>query len=221
MAVRSAINWEDFVSREGSRRTFRVAGGTAGIGAAALQGREVGVIVAAPFFAASLGIVAVGGLVAGAEAIHQAVVEREWRPCLEGLGAQAAQAAIGPRLAEALAVPPPASARRGAEASAAPWRADVTRIVLRRCATAGECGVEVATRWTAPGHEARFLREVPGGPALPGLTFPYRMPWEALAGDAAACRPLAEYCAAGGAPLLADAVIEAMVAARDALLAGR
>jgi hypothetical protein len=220
VAVRSAINWEDFVSREGSRGTFRVAGGMAALGVQALQGREVGLIIAAPFFAASLGTVAVGGLVAGAEAIHQATVEREWRPCLEGLNAQASPAAIGPRLAAALAVPPPAPARRGAEAPAASWRAEVTRIVLRRCGGSGY-GVEVATRWTAPGRELRFLREVPGAPPLPGLVFPHRMPWEAEAGERAVCRPLADYCAAGGPPLVAEAVAEAMAAARDALLAGR
>uniref|UniRef100_UPI0018DF6E19 hypothetical protein n=1 Tax=Roseomonas rosulenta TaxID=2748667 RepID=UPI0018DF6E19 len=128
---------------------------------------------------------------------------------------------LGPRLAEALAVPTPATGRRGAETSMAPWRADVTRLVLRRCAEAGAYGVEVATRWTTPGHEARFLRGVPGAPPLPGLVFPYRMPWEAEAGGPATCRTLAEYCATGGAPLVADAVIEAVSAARDALLAAR
>jgi hypothetical protein len=56
---------------------------------------------------------------------------------------------------------------------------------------------------------------------LPGLVFPHRMPWEAEAGGPATCRQLADYCAAGGAPLLADAVVEAMVAARDALQTGR
>jgi hypothetical protein len=79
----------------------------------------------------------------------------------------------------------------------------------------------VATRWTAPGREARFLREVPGAAPQPGLIFPYRMPWEAEAGGPAACRPLADYCAAGGAPLVADAVVEAVAAVREALLAGR
>jgi hypothetical protein len=221
VAVQSAINWEDFVSRQGSRQVTRTAGGIAAIGGAALQGREVGLIIAAPFFAAALGTVAIGGLAAGAEAVHSAVVERSWRPCLEGLTAQTVPAAIGPRLAEAMAVPPPAAVRRGAEATLAPWRADVTRIVLRRCQDAGDYGVEVATRWTAPGREARFLREVWGAPPLPGLAFPSRMPWEALAGDRATCRPLADYCAEGGAPLVADAVVEAVVAARNAVLAGR
>jgi hypothetical protein len=221
VAVQSAINWEDFAGSEGSRRTFRTAGGVAGVGVAAGQAGTAGAIVAVPFFALALGTVAVGGLVAGAEAIQRSMVEREWRPCLEGLSAQTAPAAIGPRLAAALAVPAPAPARRGAEASAAPWRADVTRLVLRRCVEPGAYGVEVATRWTTPGREARFLREVQGAPPLPGLVFPHRMPWEAEAGGPATCRPLADYCAAGGAPLLADAVVEAMVAARDALLAGR
>jgi hypothetical protein len=73
----------------------------------------------------------------------------------------------------------------------------------------------------APGREAWFLREVPGAPPLPGLVFPARMPWEALAGGPAACRPLTDYCAAGGVPLVADAVLEAVVAARDALLENR
>jgi hypothetical protein len=226
VAVRSAINWEDFVSREGSRQTFRAAGGMAAVGASIIrasgsQTAELGLVIAAPFFAASLGTVAVGGLVAGAEAIHRAMVEREWRPCLEGLNGQAAPATIGPRLAAALATPPPAAGRRGAELSAAPWRAEVTRIVLRRCGEAGQYGVEVATRWTAPGRELRILREVPGAPPMPGLVFQNRMPWEAEAGGPATCRPLADYCAAGGPPLLADAVVEAVAAARDALLESR
>lgn len=222
VAVRSAINWEDFVSREGSRQTFGVAGGIAyGAMVGGAAGGGVGALAAIPILGLALGTAAVGGLVAGAESIHRAMVEREWRPCLDGLSAQTAPAAIGPRLAAALAVPPPAPARRGADGSAAPWRADVTRIVLRRCAVVGEYGVEVATRWTAGEREARFLREVLGAPPLPGLVFPSRMPWEGEAGGPAACRPLADYCAAGGAPLLADAVVEAMAAARDALAAGR
>lgn len=221
VAVQSAINWEDFVSRDGSRRTFRTAGGIAAIGVYALEGREVGAIVAAPFFAASLGTVAIGGLVAGAEGIHRAVVEHQWQPCLVGLSAQTAPTAVGPRLSQALAVTPPAVPRGADAVSAAPWRVDVTRIVLRRCATAGEYAVEVAARWTAPRREARFLRQVPGAPPMPELTFPSRMPWENQAGGPATCRPLAEYCQAGGPPLVADAVVEALVAERNALLAGR
>jgi hypothetical protein len=219
VAVQSAVNWEDFVSREGSRRVLSDAGALADVGMIAMEGRELGAIIAAPFFAAALGAVAIGGLASGAEAIQLSAVERQWRPCLESLSGQMAPAAIGPRLAEALAVPPSAPARRPAEAT--PWRADVTRVVLRRCSEPREYGVEVATRWTAPGREARFLREVPSAQWVPGLAFPSRMPWEAAAGGPAPCRPLAEYCQPQGRPLVADAVVEAVTAARDALLAGR
>jgi hypothetical protein len=221
VAVQSAVNWDDFAGRQGSRGTFRAAGGIADLGVAAGRAGTAGAIIAVPFFVVALGTVAVGGMVAGAETIHRSVVEREWRPCLDALGAQTAPGAIAPRLAAALAVPPPEAGRRGAEVSAAPWRAEVTRIVLRRCSEAGTYGVEVATRWMAPGREARFLRGVAGAPPLPGLAFPNRMPWEAEAGGPATCRPLADYCTAGGAPLVADAVVEAVAAARDALLAGR
>ena len=221
VAVQSAINWEDFAGREGSRGTFRVAGGMAELGFAAAGGGSAGAIIAAPFFAAALGTVAVGGLVAGAEAIHRSAVEREWRPCLEALNGQMAPATIGPRLAGALAVPPPMPTRRTAEAPAAtPWRIDVTRVVLRRCAEPGEYAVEVATRFTAPGREARFLRRVAAAPALPGLAFPERMPWEAEAGGAAPCRPLAAYCRAENGASVANDVIAAATAARDMLLTG-
>lgn len=220
VAVQSAINWEDFVSRAGSRGMISIAGGFARVGGAAVQGgREVGLLVGAPFFAAAVGSVAVGALAAGAEGIHTAVVVRQWQPCLEGLSGQAAPSAIGPRFAEALALPAPS--RRPTGSTPAPWRADVTRIVLRRCAEPGHYGVEVATRWTAPGREARFLRRIPNAPELRGLVFPVRMPWETEAGGPAPCRPLAEYCQPQGRPLVADAVVEAVTAARDALLAGR
>ncbi|WP_137127926.1 hypothetical protein [Roseomonas sp. HF4] len=220
VAVQSAINWEDLVSRAGSRGMMYIAGGFARIGASAVEGgREVGIIVGAPFFAAALGSVAIGALAAGAEGLHTAVVVREWQPCLEGLNAQTAPAAIGARFAEALALP--AASRRATAGGAAPWTAEVTRVVLRRCNEAGQYGVEVATRWTAPGREARFLRDIPNAPDLRGLVFPDRMPWEAEAGGPATCRPLAEYCQAQAGALVTDAVVEAVTAARDALLAGR
>ncbi len=222
VAVQTAVDWDDFASRAGSRGTFRAAGGIAGLGMSAGQAGQAGAIIAVPFFVGALGVVAVGGLVAGAEAIHRAQVERQWQPCLDALGEQAAPSMLERRMAEALSVPPgPSAARRGGDVPASAWQVQLTRVVLRRCAGAGLYGVEVGMRWTAPGREARFMRRVDGAPDVPGLASSSPARWETPTDGDAPCRPLAEYCRPEGEPLVMRDVIDAVAAARDAILGAR
>ncbi|MBR0673915.1 hypothetical protein, partial [Neoroseomonas soli] len=223
-AWQAAINWEDFASRAGSRGTFGVAGGIASVGMqAGASGGPYGALFALPFFAGALGVAALGGVVAGAEAIHRGQVQRDWRPCLEGLAAQAAPEALERHLAGTVTPPPPPapSGRRGAAPPVAMWQVRLTRVVLRQCREAGHYGVEVGTLWSAPGREARFVRPVAQATPSPSLTWSQPAPWEGAAGGEADCRPLADYCRPENASLVAQEVMAATTAARDLLLQSR
>jgi hypothetical protein len=155
-----------------------------------------------------------------AEALRaRSLAQEQWGPCAAGIGAALAPDSVERHLRAAL---PPARA-------GGLWQATVTRVVFRHCgATPDSHGVEVATRWTAmrpgasePAYDAAFSRTVAGATPDTRLAHPTRPPWELQVATEAACRPLAEYCGAGGATLLLQDVTRAVTEARDAIAAAR
>jgi hypothetical protein len=156
-------------------------------------------------------------LIARAEAARAA-----WSPCEATIGA-----ALSPdRVARHLDATFPSP--RGARAGANPWQATVTRVVLRHCGQGpGTFGLEVATEWTGqapgaatPAYRADFVRPVDGATPDTRLRWSTPAPWEVPVAPAGACRPLGEWCAAGGRALL-DEVARSVAGARDAIAATR
>ena len=101
-------------------------------------------------------------------------------------------------------------------------------MIFRHCGAAPDShGVEVATRWTAtrpgdagPAFDAAYSRTVSGATPDRRLVHSARPPWEVPVASEAACRPLADYCGAGGAALLLQEVTRGVTEARDAIMAG-
>ncbi|MBR0659146.1 hypothetical protein [Neoroseomonas oryzicola] len=220
-SVRSAIDWEDLVGREGSREVIRAAGGIGGLGVAGAQGGSAGAILMAPVFAVALVTVAVGGIAAGAEAAHRSAVEHQWRPCLDALGEGVPASAIEARIPPATWDEAGSGGRQRSRPTVA-WQVEVTRVVLRRCPGEGLAyGAEVGMRWTTPGREAHITRAMRYPPSAPGLRFQVPPVWELPVTEGVTCRPLADYCRPEGAGLLAADVADAVAAARDVLLQPR
>ncbi|WP_270936170.1 hypothetical protein [Falsiroseomonas oryzae] len=147
-----------------------------------------------------------------------------WSPCEATIAAALTPERVQAHLAAA--APAELVSRPVAAPRDQPWQATVTRVVLRRCGT-DAFGVEVATRWTArrpgaaePAFDAHYSRSVEGAQRDRGLRFSDRPPWEVPVTPEAACRPLAAWCADGGAALL-DQVRQAVAGARDAIAATR
>lgn len=158
-----------------------------------------------------------------AEALRaRTLAQEQWGPCAAGIGAALAPDNVERHLRAAL---PPARTGGHAAAQAGAWQATVTRVVLRHCGTAPDShGVEVATRWTAqrpgeaePAFDAMFTRSVAGATPDPRLVHARRPPWELPVASEAACRPLADYCGAGGSALLLQEVVRGVTEARDAV----
>ncbi|MBR0674207.1 carbohydrate-binding protein [Neoroseomonas soli] len=148
--------------------------------------------------------------------------QEQWGECARGIAATLSPASVEGHLHTAL--PPPRVAPAG------PWRAAVRRVLLRQCGepTANRHGVEVTTRWTAqrageaePAFDAMFTRSVAGATPDPRLVHARRPPWELPVATEAACRPLADYCGAGGSALLLEDVVRGVTEARDAVAAAR
>lgn len=139
-----------------------------------------------------------------------------WSPCEATIGAALAPETVVQRLETAM--PRPRAARQGASS---PWQLDVTRVVLRHCgAESGSFGVEIGTRWHAPGYDASFVRPVQGATPDNRLRWSDPAPWEVPVAPSGACRPLAEWCSAGGR-LLLEEVVQGVTGARDAIAATR
>jgi hypothetical protein len=153
-----------------------------------------------------------------------ALADEQWNPCTSAIAATLAPDNVERHLQGTFA-------RTGGRRDAlpGPWEATVTRVVLRHCGTAPDShGVEVATRWTAtrpgesePAFDAAFSRTVAGATNDPRLVHSTRPPWEVSVATEAACRPLADYCGAGGTVLLLEEVVRGVTEARDAIAAGR
>ncbi|PWS38738.1 hypothetical protein DFH01_05630 [Falsiroseomonas bella] len=146
-----------------------------------------------------------------------------WSPCEATIAAALAPDSVAQHLQSAFARP-----RAGRQAAASPWDATVSRVVLRHCGEGpGSFGVEVATDWTgrapgsdSPAYRASFVRPVEGATPDRRLRWSTPAPWEMQVAPSGACRPLAEWCAAGGRALL-DEVAAAVTGARDAIAATR
>ncbi|WP_237215230.1 hypothetical protein [Falsiroseomonas oryziterrae] len=139
-------------------------------------------------------------------------------PCEAMLAAALSPESVAPHLQAAMPAPRGSQRARNAEP---PWQVTVNRVLLRRCdAEAAHFGVEVATRWTAQGYDASFVRPVQGATPDSRLRWSTPAPWEVPVSPAGACRPLAEWCAAGGRALLDD-VTQSVLGARDAIAATR
>jgi hypothetical protein len=151
-----------------------------------------------------------------------AAARAAWSPCEATIGAALAPDRVARHLDAVF--PPP----RGGRQAASPWQATVTRVVLRHCGQgAGTFGLEVATDWTgqapgatAPAYQASFVRPVEGATPDSRLRWSTPAPWEVQVAPAGACRPLGEWCAAGGRALL-DEVARSVAGARDAIAATR
>lgn len=162
-----------------------------------------------------------------AEALRAAAqVQQRWGPCSAGIAATLAPGNVERHLRTTLA----SGREAGRRASLpGPWQATVTRVILRHCgASTDTYGVEVATRWTAtrpgehePAFDAAFSRTVQGARPDPRLLHSTRPPWEVPVASEATCRPIADYCGAGGSALLLQEVIRGVTEARDAIAAGR
>ncbi|MCU0945095.1 MAG: hypothetical protein MUF65_06975, partial [Rubritepida sp.] len=147
----------------------------------------------------------------------------EWNPCTSAIAATLAPENVERHLQSTFA------GAAGRTAVPGPWEATVTRVVLRHCGTAPDShGVEVATRWTAarpgesePAFDAAFSRTVARATSDPRLIHSTRPAWEVPVATEAACRPLTEYCGAGGTALLLEEVVRGVTEARDAILAAR
>jgi hypothetical protein len=160
-----------------------------------------------------------------AEALRTAALAQEqWGPCSAGIAAALAPANVERHLRTTLS-PTRAAGRQAALPG--PWQATVTRVIFRHCgATPDSHGVEVATRWTAmrpgdsePAFDAAFSRTVAGATPDARLVHSARPPWEVSVASEAACRPLADYCGAGGSALLLQEVTRGVTEARDAIAA--
>jgi hypothetical protein len=155
-----------------------------------------------------------------------ALADEQWNPCTSAIAATLAPDSVERHLQSTLAPSRPTGRRTELPG---PWEATVTRVVLRHCGTAPDShGVEVATRWTAtrpgesePVFDAAFSRTVAGATSDPRLIHSTRPAWEVPVATEAACRPLADYCGAGGTALLLEEVVRGVVEARDAIVADR
>jgi hypothetical protein len=161
-----------------------------------------------------------------AEALRAAALAQEqWSPCTAGIAATLAPENVERHLRTTLS---PTRAAGRAAALPGPWQATVTRVILRHCgATPDGHGVEVATRWTAtrlgetePAFDAAFSRTVAGATPDRRLVHSTRPPWELPVATEAACRPLADYCGAGGSALLLQEVTRGVTEPRDAIARG-
>lgn len=161
-----------------------------------------------------------------AEALRAAALAQEqWSGCTAGIAATLAPDNVERHLRTTLA---PQRAPGRQVALPGPWEATVTRVIFRHCGAAPDShGVEVATRWTAtrpgdagPAFDAAYSRTVSGATPDRRLVHSARPPWEVPVASEAACRPLADYCGAGGAALLLQEVTRGVTEARDAIAAG-
>jgi hypothetical protein len=154
-----------------------------------------------------------------------ALAQEQWSPCTAGIAATLAPENVERHLRTTLS---PTRAAGRAAALPGPWQATVTRVILRHCgATPDGHGVEVATRWTAtrlgetePAFDAAFSRTVAGATPDRRLVHSTRPPWELPVATEAACRPLADYCGAGGSALLLQEVTRGVTEPRDAIARG-
>ncbi|WP_137127927.1 hypothetical protein [Roseomonas sp. HF4] len=162
-----------------------------------------------------------------AEALRAAALAQEqWGPCAAGIAATLAPDNVERHLRVTLS--PQRQAGRGA-ALPGPWEATVSRVIFRQCGAAPDRhGVEVATRWTArrageadPAFDIAFARSVAEADPDPRLVHSRPPPWELPVASAAACRPLAAYCGAGGSALLLEEVLRGVTEARDAIATTR
>jgi hypothetical protein len=145
----------------------------------------------------------------------------EWGECAAGIAATLAPEPVERHLRATIPW------MRG---SGVTWQATVRRALLRQCGEAGanRHGVEVTTRWTAqrggtgdPVFDAMYTRGVAAAMQDPRLVHSTRPAWELPVASEAACRPLADYCGAGGSALLLQEVTRGVTEARDAIGAGR
>jgi len=225
-AWQASMNWHEFIDRGGSRFFLGSGVGTAVLGlqigsALSVPTAGYGMLVAVPFLGLGAGLGAIGLAAAVGEEAAEEFRRHQLTPCLEGLASQLAAPALDQRIASSVR-PPEAAPSRAARprGAAVPWQATVTRLVLRRCGDRGSYGLEVASRWTAPGRDARFVRSVSGAQSEPQLNYPRPAPWETVAPTEAPCRPFVRYCEPDGADLLRQDVIDALAAARDTIAAG-
>jgi len=155
-----------------------------------------------------------------------ALAQEQWGPCTSGMTATLAPQNVERHLRTTLS---PSRAAGRAATLPGLWQATVTRVILRHCGTTPDShGVEVATRWTAtrpgenePAFDAGYSRTVAGATPDSRLVHSTRPPWELPVATEAACRPLADYCGAGGSALLLQEVLRGVTEARDAIAAAR
>jgi hypothetical protein len=111
----------------------------------------------------------------------------------------------------------------------AEWRVSVARVVLRRCGAGGTSyGIDVATRFSAwtPGAAEPAYDATPVVPVAEGIDDTRQQsrrarPWETVIPATLPCRSFAAYCAAGGEAALTQDVVDAVLAARDAIATAR
>ncbi len=155
-----------------------------------------------------------------------ALAQERWGTCTAGIAATLAPDNVERHLRTTLA-PGREAGRRAALPG--PWQATVTRVIFRHCGTTpDQHGVEVATRWTAtrpgeaePAFDVAYSRTVADATPDGRLVHSTRPPWEIPVSSEAACRPLADYCGAGGSALLLQEVTRGVTEARDAIAATR
>lgn len=232
---RTAVEWSEFSGDARSREAYRTAAEMMDVAAEIGRGRGAE-LFATPFLAAALVSVAIGLGESVAEQAEQRQAEQAWGACAARLAAALSAEAVAPRLRTALPAPPPpalpARSRVRAAAAAEPateWRVALARLVLRRCGgPETSYGVDVASRWTAwppgaaePAYDATLLVPVAGGIDDTRREDRRPRPWETVLPLALPCRPFAAYCAQGGEALLTQDVVDAVLAAREAIATAR
>ncbi|HVM81487.1 MAG TPA: hypothetical protein VMU06_20870 [Stellaceae bacterium] len=174
-----------------------------------------------------LAVLIVAGVIIAVDQIDKALAGPKQQPCTTALRGSIAVDRLKPLLtgfafdADAQQTPTGGSLR---------WEASVSRVLLRKCATGDSFAVEVAARWRAV--EARtgrtpFDAVLVSAPSSPWsdrrVAHPWDRnsplpPWELAIPEPSACRPLADYCAADGAGLVAQDVAGALQGMRAWLI---
>jgi hypothetical protein len=233
------VDWRELAGDTASEAAFRTAVGSLGAASAFGGAGPAGMVLAAPFVAVSVLAAGIGVLEMAAADIRQSGAQAGWGECANRIGEALSADALVPRLRAALpadTLPPgaqPAARRRGAgepPTTIGNWRVSVERTEFRRCGRAEpvQFGVDVASRWTAsapgrsePGYDATIVMQAAGGFEDERRQARRPRPWETVLPATLPCRPLASYCAAGGAAALTQDVVDAVAAAQDAIAKAR
>ncbi len=163
-------------------------------------------------------VLPIAAIVAGVHAVERAEAERNWGACAQSLAPTLAPENVVRHLRGVFG--------QGGGPAQSAWEVTVTRVVLRRCGPAGHYGLEVASRWIgraggSVAYDARLVRRVEDAREDERLTASDLGPGEAGIEPPASCRPFAAYCSARGGEVLLQDIVDAVAAARNAILAAQ